>query len=116
MTARGVKLPLNRVNKMREHCGLPPLPTPQRLPIPVQKKTPKPVSITCIHRGEAVREDTANLCGMRGKQTTIYACAIHGECSLRRYCTRQTVRTCITCDDRQELVELATSTGSNPDA
>ena len=48
----------------------------------------------CIHRGEVVRMDVSNLCGTRGDEIMIFACAVHGECSLFRYCQVQTVKTC----------------------
>lgn len=57
--------------------------------------------VECIHRGNEVRRDESNLCGTRGEEVTIYACAKHGECSLFRYCQRQTVRSCLGCVDRE---------------
>lgn len=54
----------------------------------------------CSHRSEdPIRSDVSNLCGTRGDTTAIFACEIHGECSLSRYCTRQTVKTCMGCPD-----------------
>lgn len=55
----------------------------------------------CVHRGQVLREDTSNLCGSRGEQVRIFACAIHGECSLATYCNAQRVRTCARCGDRK---------------
>lgn len=53
----------------------------------------------CRYRGEKLREDKSNLCGSVGKQTSVFACSKHGECSLSRYCQKQTVKTCSGCND-----------------
>ena len=53
----------------------------------------------CNHRGEILRRDVGNLCGSVGDQVTIYQCGLHGECSERRYCERQTAVSCVTCND-----------------
>lgn len=71
---------------------------------PIQRKPrAKPAvtqnSVPCDHRGDVVRYDVSNLCGTRGHQIAIYACVLHGECSLGRYCRHQTVRSCATCGD-----------------
>jgi len=55
----------------------------------------------CIHRGQVLREDVNNLCGTRGEAATIFACAVQGECSLVRYCQRQSVMQCSHCESRQ---------------
>jgi orotate phosphoribosyltransferase len=55
----------------------------------------------CPHRGtEVIRHDTGNVCGARGVSVAIFGCALHGECSLGRYCHGQTVRACNRCSDR----------------
>lgn len=123
-TLRGVKLPLGRVNKTREHYALPPLPAPQpsqRLPISVKRPPAKSREQTlaetyaCIHRGEQTRTIECKLCGGRVDPVPVYACTLHGECTLRRTKAGKEI-SCSRCDDRRELVELATSTGSSPDA
>lgn len=54
----------------------------------------------CSHRSdEPVRADVSNLCGTRGDMIDIFACDLHKECSLSKYCFRQTVRTCMGCSD-----------------
>lgn len=59
-------------------------------------------SLSCQHRGkEPVRSDVSNLCGTKGAAVNIFSCALHGECSLSTYCTRQQVKTCIKCNDRK---------------
>lgn len=56
----------------------------------------------CSHRMEQVRTDERPPC--QGGPQPIYGCAIHGECSIGRYCTRQTVRACTRCSDRVEAL------------
>ena len=55
----------------------------------------------CIHRGAKLREQEADLCGFRGVMFSVNACAIHDECSLLRYCQKQTIKSCATCADRK---------------
>lgn len=65
-------------------------------------------AVPCIHRSpESVRSDTSNLCGTRGDSVKIFACAIHGECSLHKYCSQQKVKTCLGCPSAQEFIEPA---------
>lgn len=59
----------------------------------------------CMWRGEVMRLDEANLCGMRGQQTQIFSCELHSECSHGRYCDSQKVRTCLNCSDHEEPQE-----------
>lgn len=60
-------------------------------------------TVPCVHRGEVpLRFDESNLCGTRGQLTAVYACALHGECSLWKYCQRQTAHVCGRCKDRKE--------------
>lgn len=54
----------------------------------------------CEHRGPVIRQDESNLCGSKGKEIDIYSCSLHKECSLGRYCKKQTVQTCFACQDR----------------
>jgi hypothetical protein len=56
-------------------------------------------SYPCSHRREQVRVDPRPPCS--GGPQPIYGCDIHGECSIGRYCTRQTVRACTSCADRE---------------
>lgn len=52
----------------------------------------------CTHRGPRVRTDEQPPC--KGGPQPIYGCDLHGECSIGRYCTQQTVRACTRCPDR----------------
>lgn len=57
----------------------------------------------CVHRFHQTRADESNLCGSSGQQVNIFHCAGgHGECSLTKYCTKQTVPDCRRCRDRVE--------------
>lgn len=59
----------------------------------------------CIHRFHQVRSDESNLCGSKGDQVNIFHCAGgHGECSLTKYCTKQTVKYCSGCKDRSSPI------------
>ena len=62
-------------------------------------------SLPCSHRGEVIRQDTSNICGSVGDQINVFGCAVHGECAVGKYCTQQTVRACIGCEDRREPAE-----------
>lgn len=62
-------------------------------------------TLDCQHRGEQTREATADLCGYRKKQFPVFACAIHGECSLSRFCRKQTVKSCAVCEDRSPATQ-----------
>lgn len=90
------------VNSYRRHWGLPPI--NDEYLASSTPSSPREVSLTnafqCKHRGDsATRLDVSNLCGAKGDQVKIFPCAIHGECSLYRYCTHQKVKTCISCTD-----------------
>lgn len=60
---------------------------------------PEP-DLTCAHRGDVIRQQAADLCGLRGQLFDVFACDLHGECSLRRVCFKQTVQSCTACKDR----------------
>lgn len=57
----------------------------------------EPTSLDCPHRGEIIRQRTGDLCGVVGKTLDIYACRLHGECALHRFCRKQEERCCIQC-------------------
>lgn len=54
----------------------------------------------CSHRLPQTRTDERPPC--QGGPQPIYGCEIHGECSIGRYCTQQTVKACTRCQDRAE--------------
>ncbi|MEI8019447.1 MAG: hypothetical protein WCH39_14680 [Schlesneria sp.] len=60
---------------------------------------------SCIHLGNIIRYDVNNLCGAKGQEVGIHACAKHGECSVSRYCQLQKVKTCTLCDEYQSPVD-----------
>ncbi len=53
----------------------------------------------CQHRGDVVTTRKADLCGVPKEEFPVYACTLHGECVLTRFCKRQPERTCFTCPD-----------------
>jgi hypothetical protein len=67
-------------------------------------KSAAAVAYPCSHRQSQVRTDERPPC--QGGPQPIYGCDLHGECSIGRYCTQQTVRACTRCPDRAELVQL----------
>jgi orotate phosphoribosyltransferase len=70
-------------------------------PLPVSRDRAQQEAFPCIHRGEIIRQDESNLCGSRGDQINIFSCALHGECSIARYCQHQKVQACNRCGDRK---------------
>ncbi len=55
------------------------------------------VALECHHRGPQSRLQTADLCGLRGREFPVFSCAVHGECTLNRICAKQTLRSCAAC-------------------
>lgn len=74
-------------------------PIPERQAIVVGPDNWKPGWRNCIHRGDKVREQEADLCGLRGQLYPVFACAIHGECADSRFCAKQPQKICWLCDD-----------------
>lgn len=59
--------------------------------------------LPCLHRGLELREVRCQLCGDRGKQVAVFACSLHGECTLRRYkVAKQPERCCNVCPDYRQ--------------
>lgn len=52
----------------------------------------------CIHRGEVVELGACNVCGLRGQPFEIFACSVHGRCSIGYRHTA--VKSCFRCDDQ----------------
>lgn len=75
----------------------------------------KPVSATpeqfpCIFRESMIEEVPCQICGQRDKKTDLYACGLHGKCTVGSHGvthdgTNATarVKVCISCDDRNEV-------------
>lgn len=53
----------------------------------------------CRHRGEQLRTDRCDLCGLRGQPFDVFACGLHGECSLTRRHSK--IRSCAACPDAE---------------
>lgn len=56
----------------------------------------------CVHRGELLRVEKCQLCGAKDVPMPIHACAVHGECALRRWWDDKKISmgTCSGCDQR----------------
>lgn len=54
--------------------------------------------LACIHRGDKIRDDTCDLCGVKGRPFEVFGCNLHGECSLHRVHSK--VSGCAACEDR----------------
>lgn len=84
-------------------CGRCPL--ADQLPRSTRPKPPLGARLAgtagCRHRGAAIAQRPADLCGLRGTLYDVHACAIHGECVTRRTCRKQPERFCLACDDWQ---------------
>lgn len=76
---------------------------PDGKPRRLTPKSPPPVvsppDLSCIYRGELLRVQQCDLCGLRTQQVEVLACAVHGECSLHRRHSK--VTGCLGCPDRQ---------------
>lgn len=53
----------------------------------------------CVNLGDTLRIESCDLCGQRGNPIEIRRCAVHGECTERRYKSGSGPRACLTCDD-----------------
>lgn len=51
----------------------------------------------CTHLGLATETHLCDLCSLKGQPFQVYACAIHGECSLTR--KHSQVKSCAACAD-----------------
>lgn len=64
-----------------------------------------PRSLDCHFRGPETRRQTADLCGLRGREFPVYQCRLHHvECTAHRICQRQTIRSCAVCRSMHEDV------------
>jgi len=68
-----------------------------------------PLTDPCTHFGTVIRQGTCDVCGHRGKPYDIHACAIHGECQLRRFQTRNGPKWCGNCKEYQPLAAAMAS-------
>jgi len=55
----------------------------------------------CLHRGDVLRSEKADLCGRKGVLFDVYSCSVHGECAMGRFCKKQAVQSCVGCPDAQ---------------
>lgn len=72
------------------------------------KGSRKVLDLSCQHRGELLRTEPCEFCGNKGNPVEVLACAVHGECSLKRYKAGKGPMACLTCKERlPPIVELA---------
>jgi len=83
-------------DKYVRHCG-----QPQSIPARFDVSDAHPLTDPCVHFGPVLRQATCDVCGQRGKPYDVHACAIHGECQLRRYQTRNGPKWCGNCESYQ---------------
>lgn len=59
----------------------------------------------CINRGELLRVEKCKPCQSGGKTPEVYACAVHGECTLFSISKRKPDgsrwQSCLSCDERK---------------
>ena len=67
----------------------------------------------CPHRGDLLRTETGRLCGMEQQMIEVHTCAKYGEAADRRFCHKQTVRSCVECLLRGEDRDQASSAPEN---
>lgn len=74
------------------------------LPIPIQFATPE--QFPCIFRESFLEEVPCQVCGQKDKTASVYACALHGKCTVGSHGVTQDgtnatgkVKVCISCDD-----------------
>ena len=77
----------------RRNCGS------VMLPAEVLSPESHPLTDPCLHFGPVIRQGICDVCGHRGKPYDVHACAIHGECQLRRMQARGGPKWCGNCGD-----------------
>lgn len=53
----------------------------------------------CRHRGEKLRDEKCRLCSRRERIEPVFACAIHGQCTERRFKSGRGPVTCLGCEN-----------------
>lgn len=80
-------------------------------PYRIERECPKPrgeqtrtINLVCVHRGEPMRIIDCEICGRRGQQEQVFACAIHGECTVRKAVrtTHGGMKNCLSCENFAE--------------
>jgi len=60
-----------------------------------------PRDLSCVHRGEIIRVQGCDLCGLKGVETKVYTCGVHAECTDNKSIRK--IRSCAACEDRQTV-------------
>jgi len=68
---------------------------------------PYPPIDHCRHLGKIIRQGQRTVCGQVGRPFDVHACAVHGECSLRRVC--RNCRDCSHCAQYEPRVDGASA-------
>lgn len=81
-------------------------PYKSRQPRRIRSADKTPADLPCLHRGEQIDTRPCNTCGgNKGKPQAVYACAVHGECTMhqriKRDHTNKPIHACVGCDDQQ---------------
>lgn len=97
-------LPARTDRPIKRECKGPPPVEPEppkagkpRLPrVPAESPYDRPV---CAKRGELLREQECKPCQASGQLAIaeVYACSVHGECTLRNTSIQPRIRGCVTC-------------------
>lgn len=82
-----------------------------RMPRPELVHRPCPAAndedLPCRHRGAESRRERCRLCGDRERLESVFACALHGECTRRKWKVGGAApRVCLTCDDREPFPDV----------
>lgn len=91
------------------------VPSPSRpFKSPTSKPAPLPEYVTpnadCCHRGEKLREQGCKPCQAAGKkQIDVFACDLHGECTLHNTAIQPRIRACATCQEHVSISEFFAS-------
>jgi len=63
--------------------------------------------MACVHRGEEIRLEKCQLCGTENRSESVYACSVHGECTLSRFKSGKSPVCCLGCPDQKERLTFA---------
>jgi hypothetical protein len=67
-------------------------------------------AVSCAHRGDVIDRGVCNVCGMKGQEFHILACALHGRCMVRRYRNdRPGLKVCVACIDFEAVTASSAS-------
>jgi hypothetical protein len=56
-------------------------------------------SLVCTHRGAEIEQRPWLICSKKDRTIPVFACAVHGECTLTTRAINQTEKNCLKCED-----------------